>query len=76
MLNQHTADYMNTRSESRREVEMFGQQFRSLLLPIWLHQKNTQLGAKKGPGIYAKRGERDCGNASESSSRDISYLKL
>lgn len=34
-------------------------QFGSLLI-----QKNTQLGAKKGPGTYGKKGERDCGNAS------------
>lgn len=29
-----------------------------------LIQKNTRLGAKKEPGIYSKKGERDCGNAS------------
>lgn len=29
-----------------------------------LIQKNTRLGAKKGPGTYSKKGERDCGNAS------------
>lgn len=29
-----------------------------------LSQKNTQLGAKKVPGTYSKRGERDYINAS------------